>query len=1016
MRRLFVFMLFCVPALLFAQIPGYAGNTMGPNVSVYKGNQLKWEEGSHDYFVMFKSMLENKDPANDNGGQNPQADTCRQSATYALDLSKIPDDALVESAFLIWISNGMSSNLNAPTDNSVTLNFVSDDSLVNETATVTADRVGILGQQGNTGQQDFEFEGMRFDRDGDSAFDTGYYTYRKEVTDFFNTIHQKGREAGQKYDGMSLLGKYTLSDLQCYNDEIYTSGGAMIVAGWALVIIYKSEQVKPKKIYMYNGFKMYVNQEAPLNVTGFELPDKPAVRTTLIVNEGDPNLVDFFQATFPESLAFKGQSGPDWLFVSNACNPPKMSGNKNYTEIYNSISSVYGWQDTDPTCTGGTPPVMDQNTMEWAMDVDTFFFSAENQPFDQHLKRGDTSFQFKVSANADVVITNFLVVSVDTRAPKFDIPVNPNTPNGREKHYCSCAPEADAICLDRPFYYTIKIQNWGDNTSEQITVQDQLPSNVDYVAGTTELATKFDDKGNGTDWTKIEDGAGGTFPLTTAQKVADSMYFCDKGTYACTDAAMIRFKVTPKPGLPKNVVIENTAIINDSTNIPYKTNTTVPLRLRAGNCPSMGECAEPNLATCGGFGGQSKECEKPEDCGSGMLCENNECKKDSNAYAFDTELEIARGANSPVSESSIVIPKESDKLVVGQFTLKGNKPGISGKFFSFDQITLNFSAQDSAIMWENIKIYHDKNGNGKVDTGEPEIAAAPAVSNSNASASINKLNRAYEVNKLHYFLIVLDASYNAETIPANTTFFVQLESQDSIGASDAGTVTKKGAPVKFATFQFEPSNAGFVITQSELIPSVPPMSEMNKDLTVLHLRTKSVSGENAINSLSVRVPGAQWVKFGQGIASVSLWLDTDNDGAGDQFIATSTDMAADSATYQFNNLGVKLTYTAGETKMLVVKCKFSLSNGQKALIEIPSSGLKLKTTAQIIDLPIRSKEYVYSCEPGDTACADQPGTGEEDGCGCSIVNTESSLPSLLSVLFLAMLALPVLLGRRKSNQ
>ena len=47
-------MLFFLP--VYAQ---YTGQVMGPNVSQLDGKELKWEAGSFDHFIMFKSLMTN---------------------------------------------------------------------------------------------------------------------------------------------------------------------------------------------------------------------------------------------------------------------------------------------------------------------------------------------------------------------------------------------------------------------------------------------------------------------------------------------------------------------------------------------------------------------------------------------------------------------------------------------------------------------------------------------------------------------------------------------------------------------------------------------------------------------------------------------------------------------------------------------------------------------------------------------------------------------------------------------
>ncbi|HQI06189.1 MAG TPA: hypothetical protein PL195_13090, partial [bacterium] len=55
------------------------GDDIGPEISVYSGSELKWEEGNRDFFVMFKSLLDRKNDTYNIGSDgklnklNPQA-------------------------------------------------------------------------------------------------------------------------------------------------------------------------------------------------------------------------------------------------------------------------------------------------------------------------------------------------------------------------------------------------------------------------------------------------------------------------------------------------------------------------------------------------------------------------------------------------------------------------------------------------------------------------------------------------------------------------------------------------------------------------------------------------------------------------------------------------------------------------------------------------------------------------------------------------------------------------------
>ncbi|HSW59837.1 MAG TPA: hypothetical protein VLJ60_03510, partial [bacterium] len=257
-----------------------------------------------------------------------------------------------------------------------------------------------------------EYEAISSDDDK-----SGLFTYRVDVTEFMKEIIKSGEEKDIKSSGDSLYGGYNVKGLDCTNNEIYITTSGM-VAGWALVFVYTSQKIRPKNIYFYNGMDAYRFSENVLDINGFELPDKAEVKLTMIVAEGDAGLAsattDAFQAAPPEGLSLKGQSVADFNFLYNICNPSKNTP-LNYIEVYNSISSVYGWSDETPVCVGGDPLKPDPEGLEYAIDVDTFLIKAGEYPFDKHLKEGDTSFSIKIGTNQDQIYTNLLILGVETK-------------------------------------------------------------------------------------------------------------------------------------------------------------------------------------------------------------------------------------------------------------------------------------------------------------------------------------------------------------------------------------------------------------------------------------------------------------------------------------------------------------------------------------------------------------------------------------------------------------------------
>ncbi len=550
-RTLIVSILCLLTALLMAApLPG---KPIGPEVSQSGGRELKWEEGSRDYFIMHRTMLSRSASGNPNGSTgNPQADGCLTESTYTMFANSIPDDAVVTDAFLVWTTAHTPDNPSAtsnqqyttPTDNTVTLAFTNSvDGTVTETREINGSQAYVIGAA-----QNFEFESIihEFELQG---YRGGVYTYRVEVTDFFNTVLAKARDAGMTEDGKAYEGAYKVSGLACYTgDPFYKT--TMMVSNWSLFFVYTSAKIQPKKIYVYNGFNFYQYFTSSIFVSGFEFPDDPTVRVSLMVAEGDPGL--YIDDPSLEGLQLRGDPSLSYTPLTNICNPPV----SNYYEVYNSISSFYPWDataDSQPYCiggVGGNTATPDLPLMEWAIDVDTFILN--NTTYPGHLAIGDQDLELQVGANQDTVFTNLMIVSLDTKAPKFDIPDSASTtlmPQGREKNSCSCDDTLDRVCDDRPFYYLIKVQNWGENLAKNVTVQDSLPTTVDYIAGSTEMANMFNEAGDGINWTTIPDGEGGAFPLATPFEVAGEMLPCEKATGACTNTVLVRFLVQPKAGL-----------------------------------------------------------------------------------------------------------------------------------------------------------------------------------------------------------------------------------------------------------------------------------------------------------------------------------------------------------------------------------------------------------------------------------------------------------------------------------
>ena len=380
------------------------------------GTQLKWDEGNWDFFIMHKTLLKQSTGEATTNENNPQGDDFKESSTFKLTSKHIPTDAEIDRAFLVWLSTQDPENLEGPTDNSVTLTFTNaGDPDFSLTRKVTASKQGDLA---TTQVGGFEYEALNMP--DSTVGNTGVYTYRVEISDFMKEIVEKGKGKGME-SGMALYGDYTVSGMDGSNHQNYISASGL-VGGWFIPFVYTSPKISTKKIYFYHGLAQYRLQSKTIGVSGFKLPDNAFIKLGLVVFEGDPGLANANLGAGPESLSVSGQSNPDnFAPLFNNCNPAKSLDSSgytfNYTEIFNSISSVYGWEDNEYYWCAGDPNnlLSTSNPLEYAMDADVFVVDASpGGPFHGTFNKGDTSFNIKIGANQDQVYTNMLIVSIDT--------------------------------------------------------------------------------------------------------------------------------------------------------------------------------------------------------------------------------------------------------------------------------------------------------------------------------------------------------------------------------------------------------------------------------------------------------------------------------------------------------------------------------------------------------------------------------------------------------------------------
>jgi len=532
-------------------------------------------EGAFDYFIISKSLL--LDTA-DHSDYEPQGDTSigvTGASDFLLD-TDVPADAVIEKAILVWFASVNDADKMALTDNSVTLT-IPDGSEHSVTASL----------QGNTASmQGFEFE---------SYYKSGYYyyVYRVDVTDIIREMQYDINSGEIK----PMTGEYNVKGV----DDIYDcqlSGTnhnyckmASMIGGWQLIFVYGSSQIARKRIYMYNGMDWSSNTNmnpTTINITNFELPENAAVKISFVTSDGD----DYLPA--PESLELQGGLAPSALVLGEigdqSCNP--------LNQPFNSKFRTINYKGEQSEC-----------RTELSFDIDTYFLQYDPEVpdsiFNPHLQYGTNSMNFYIKTGADIVLTNYVILSVDTRLPAFDIPQK------NEKFILTPLSQSDKVCPKTIFGYQIVVENHGHEPAESVMVKDIVSGIQSYIPGTFQI----DETGTGTCFKDFEDNGG--FPLEAGLKISESFNICQNE--ADCDRVLLRFLVKPVDEAPKNASFTNSASIWDAKTgegQSYKTNQGLPVRATFDNtCEPMDEKKVKNMLytpesmACGG------EVEVPDDSG-----------------------------------------------------------------------------------------------------------------------------------------------------------------------------------------------------------------------------------------------------------------------------------------------------------------------------------------------------------------------------------------------------------------
>ena len=576
----------------------------------------------------------------------------------------------------------------------------------------------------------------------------------------------------------------------------------------------------------------------------------------------------------------------------------------------------------------------------------------------------------RIGANQDQSITNYMIVSVDTKAPQFDIPGQP------EKVACTPANDFNPNAMDGSWCqgsiehtFALRIQNWGTDSTKEINVKDSIPAGMEYVPGSTEYATSFKTENNkkiATRWIPVPDNNG--FPLENGFKVSDSLNFCPEGSnyLDCNDLIMVRFRAKVKNDTLKNQIIENIATYKSAGANDYRTNLGIPVKLRIKSAGCVTAQDAVDLSECGGVAASA--CTSNEECGEGNVCnkETGACEVDpSIVQCKDAQIKVNLGKNSP--NGGILISNPRENLVIAQIEIEGSGEKC---YLNLDQIKLKLNVNDNKITLSNLKMYKEKvdHANGTVDNGDVLIASGDIVSGY-ATFSASKPENIIWNNKKNNVLVVLDASYKEGEKIENNSYFQPVIEDGGVLVSGNGKPQIDGLPLELAKFQFEPET-GLIITKGAKDPEVPAKSQMNSYRDVMQLRVIAKGSDDTIKKLVVST-ASKSVGLGKGINKIAVYEDTDNDGKGDKELKTISSFSDQRKA----NLEINFDIPQNTEKYFTIKAEPALSEGEIFQIEVSASAKQL----DVYGTPVSSKIYEYSCNPDVEDC------GEDGGCSLTTI-------------------------------
>ena len=384
-------------------------------------------------------------------------------------------------------------------------------------------------------------------------------------------------------------------------------------------------------------------------------------------------------------------------------------------------------------------------------------------------------------------------------------------------------------------------------------------------------------------------------------------------------------------------------------------------------------------------------CSSAADCSEGMDCSNeNTCTMNKSKFTDYIAITLGIGENSPNTRGTgtakrIFITNPANDLVLGQVGVSASG-GQDGKLYIIKDMSADMTIYPSSkISCENFRLIYDKNGNGNADPGEPTVSEGD-FGNNTVKFQFKQKEASYPVNTTSNFLMTASCSASDAVTDENSKISATVRSTyiSALGTSGNATYAQI-QPLNFPTYTFEPESGYFLFTAGKFFPKAPGWMEMNKTREIMHIRAKAIDSANEIKTIGVVLNGTA-VSFGNGVESIALYLDSNNDGKGDKLLSEITEFPE---PFQTANLVIpagSLTFAQGEEKHLVISATLNFYNGQTTYFYIGKTNVVLTTNKQVAGPTIQTDSFTYKCDETDSNCNLKPGENEDtESSGCSLI-------------------------------